>query len=260
MESLDYRLGGAADEPPVTFLHGFTQRKESWDELIGLLPAQQCWLTVDLPGHGSSPPELATMSLAGRAVVALWDQLGIERSHLVGYSLGGRLALWIAAHYPSRVQSLTAISSHAGLPELSRPMRRQEDQALADEIEARGVEWFAAKWAELPIFAGLKLREPEFIAMLQKLRLSNSATGLAASLRGMGGGTTEPFWDRLGEIEAPTLLLAGTLDAPYIAYAEELARSIPRAIVQIVNRAGHVVHLEQPERTAELLAVHLSKR
>src|SRR3981081_168130 len=109
---LAYRVGGQG--PPVTFLHGFTQRGDSWDELIGLLPPRWRWITVDLPGHGDSPDAGATMPDAGDALLDTWNNLDIGRSHLVGYSLGGRLALWLAAHHPDRLLSLVTIGAHAG--------------------------------------------------------------------------------------------------------------------------------------------------
>ena len=69
-----------------------------------------------------------------------------------------------------------------------------------------------------------------------------------------------PFWERLGAIQAPTLVLAGAEDPPYIAFAKRLAAIIPRSRAVVVPEAGHAVHLEQPEATARLLSDHLSSR
>ena len=78
----------------MTFVHGFTQRGASWEELWSLLPDGRRLVAVDLPGHGDSPDTGATLPEAARALTETWDALGITESALVGYSLGGRLALY----------------------------------------------------------------------------------------------------------------------------------------------------------------------
>lgn len=257
MLAYDLRGEGA----PITFLHGFAQRGSSWEDQIASLPPGWQALSVDLPGHGpaSKDEAAASMGAASEALLALWDELGRPRSHLVGYSLGGRLALHVAAHHPERIASLVAVSSHAGLAESVRPERRRGDDELADRIERQGVAWFSEYWAALPLFAGLARRGSEFRAVLDGMRRTNREAGLAASLRGMGAGATEPFWDRLGSITAPTLLVAGAEDEKYVAMAELLQRHIPGSCLAIVPGAGHSVHLERPDDFARLLASHLAR-
>jgi 2-succinyl-6-hydroxy-2,4-cyclohexadiene-1-carboxylate synthase len=252
---LHYLLRGRGET--VTLLHGFTQRGSSWDEVTSLLPPRWSFLTPDLPGHGESGDGGATMEESGAALVDLWDQLGVARTHLVGYSLGGRLALHTASLHPDRIASLVTIGAHAGFTGEARERRLEEDRALADEIERRGVEWFAEDWATRPLFAGLARRGPAYLEGVQARRRENRAGGLAASLRGMGGGATDPFWDRLNRITAPTLLVAGAEDERYVAMAARLAGEIPGAETAIVPDASHVVHMEQPGAFAALLARHL---
>lgn len=241
----------------VTLLHGFTQSGESWDELGELLAPRWRWITVDLPGHGRTGDAGATMPEAALAVVSLWDRLRISRSHLVGYSLGGRLALWLAAHHPDRLLSLTTIGAHAGLTGDVRRRRQEQDAALASRIEAEGVERFVDEWSALPLFAGLARRGPAYLEHVRRWRLGNTAAGLAASLGGMGAGATEPFWTRLPAISVPTLLVAGAEDPRYIDAARDLAGRIHQSRVVVVPDAGHTVHLEQPEAFARLLRAHL---
>jgi 2-succinyl-6-hydroxy-2,4-cyclohexadiene-1-carboxylate synthase len=233
----------------VTCLHGFSQHGDSWDEVAALVPGSRRWLT----------PDLRATTLAGQAaeVLALWEHEGVERSHLVGYSQGGRVALRTAAAHPERLLSLTVIGAHAGLDDGARPARLAEDRALADRIEREGVDWFAAYWAARPLFAGLRRRGPAFLARLDAARRRNDAAHLAATLRGLGAGATEPFWDRLGRIDAPTLVVAGAEDGRYVELAARLRDAIPGAEVAIVPEAGHAVHLEQPVAFATLLAAHL---
>jgi 2-succinyl-6-hydroxy-2,4-cyclohexadiene-1-carboxylate synthase len=234
----------------VTCVHGFSQHGDSWAELRALVPGERRWLAPDL--------EAATLREAEAELLGLWDREGVERTHLVGYSQGGRVALFVAAGHPGRLCSLTTIGAHAGLEGEARALRRAADDALAARIEREGVDWFAAHWARLPLFAGLARRGPSFLGRLDAERRRNDPARLAAALRGMGAGATEPFWDRLGGIDVPALVVAGAEDERYVAFARRLATAIPNAEVAIVPEAGHAVHLERPVAFAALLAVHLS--
>lgn len=237
----------------MTFLHGFTQRGASWEELWSLLGDGRRLVAVDLPGHGDSPEGAATLPETARALAATWDALGVAESALVGYSLGGRAALFAAAALSHRVTHLVTIGAHAGFEGDARQRRLETDEALARRIETEGVEWFASYWAGQPIFAGLRGRGPERLAAYDRMRRANRASGLAASLRGMGGAAEPPFWDRLPAITAPALLLAGEHDEPYIELAHRLRSLIPGSRLGIVPGAGHPAHLEQPERVAALV-------
>jgi 2-succinyl-6-hydroxy-2,4-cyclohexadiene-1-carboxylate synthase len=236
----------------VTCLHGFSQHGDSWDELAGLVGGRFRWLKPDL--------QATTLEDAVDEVLGVWEREGIRRSHLIGYSQGGRLALRLACGHPERLLTLTTIGAHAGLEGATRRDRRAEDLALAGRIEQEGVEWFASHWASLPIFRGLARRGPVYLERLDASRRSHRAAELAAVLRGLGPGVTPPFWDRLPLIEASTLIVAGVEDPPYVEYARRLAAAIPRSRVAIVPAAGHAAHLEQPAATARLVADHLSSR
>src|SRR5437762_318775 len=89
----------------VTPLHGFTLTGASWDELVAKMPAGCKWIAPNLRGHGFAPTSPATMDDCAADLVALWNDLGIERSHVVGYSMGGRLALHVAVRLPERTKS-----------------------------------------------------------------------------------------------------------------------------------------------------------
>lgn len=230
----------------------------SWDEQRSLLGPGWRVLAPDLPGLGESLAAEATMAAAASGLVALWDRLDVQRTHLVGYSMGGRLALYVAAHHPDRVASLLTIGAHAGLEGGERERRLSADLALAERVEREGIEWFAGYWAAQPLFAGLARRGPEYVAELDHRRRALDARGVAASLRGMGAAATDPFWDRLDAIGCPCTFVAGAEDYRYAAFAGRLAGAVPDSQVRLVPQAGHAAHLEQPYGFAGILQAHLA--
>jgi len=263
LEGADVRLNYfvEGDGPAVTLLHGFTQSGRSWREVIATMPAGWRWIVPDLRGHGETrlqPGAPCTMDACTADLEMLWDHLGIDRTHLVGYSMGGRLALNVAARRPERLISLLTVGAHAGLEGEARESRRQGDEALAQRIEKDCLEAFINYWTALPLFAGLERRGPSFIAQVHAERMRNTTAGLAASLRGMGAGEMEPLWDQLGRVMLPSTFVAGQLDHGYVASARRLESIVPNSRVEIVLRAGHAVHQERPEAFARALAAHLA--
>jgi len=255
---LNYEVIGEGS--PVTLLHGFTQSGQSWREVISMMPAGRRWVVPDLRGHGATrvrPGAPYTMEACTEDLVRLWDSLGIARSHLVGYSMGGRLALHVAATRPERILSLLTIGAHAGLDEEAREGRRRGDESLAQRIETDGLEAFVNYWSSLPMFESLERRGPSFVAQVRAARMENHVAGLAESLRGMGAGAMRPVWNELGRVKVPCTFVAGQLDHGYAASARRLAESVPDGRVVIVQRAGHTVHQERPEAFSRLLLAHL---
>jgi 2-succinyl-6-hydroxy-2,4-cyclohexadiene-1-carboxylate synthase len=263
LEAGDARLSYfvAGDGPPVTLLHGFTQSSRSWREVMAHMPEGWRWIVPDLRGHGETQIKqdaACSMDACAVDIVRLWDELGVERSHLVGYSMGGRLALHLAARHPDRLLSLLTIGAHAGLEEDAREGRRRGDEGLAERIQKDGVEAFVNYWGSLPLFAGLERRGPAYVAEVRAERMRNHVAGLACSLRGMGAGAMQPLWDDLAHVKFPCTFVAGQLDHGYVASARRLAATVPHARFEIVPRAGHAAHQERPDAFARLLASHLA--
>jgi len=256
---LNYFVEG--EGTPVTLLHGFTQSGRSWHEVISAMPSGRRWVVPDLRGHGETrtrPGAPCTMDACTADLEMLWDLLGIGRTHLVGYSMGGRLALHVAARRPERLLSLLTIGAHAGLDEEARAGRLMGDEALARRIEQDGLEAFVNYWGGLPLFAGLERRGPSFVAQVRAERMGNTVAGLACSLRGMGAGVMRPLWEDLARVSVPCTFVAGQLDHGYVASARRLAASVPNGRIEVVLRAGHSVHQERPEAFARVLAGHLA--
>ena len=136
-----------------------------------------------------------------------------------------------------------------------REERRRADAELADRIEAIGVEAFAEEWGAQALFAG---QEARVAAAAHADRLRNTATGLAAALRGLGTGVMEPLWGRLGELAMPVTLVVGERDAKFRAIAERMAPAIAGSRIELVAGSGHAAQLERPEAVAAAIAAAIS--
>jgi 2-succinyl-6-hydroxy-2,4-cyclohexadiene-1-carboxylate synthase len=231
--------------PPLVLLHGFTQTRQSWRRTVAALDGRYRAVVPDLPGHGQMS-ERRPASLA--ATLAYLRALVDEPHLLAGYSMGGRIALHAALARPERVRRLVLLGASPGLADpAEREEHRRADDALADRIEAIGVEAFAEEWGRLPLWEG----QPDRVrAAANADRLRNTPAGLADALRGLGTGALEPLWDRLGELPMPVVLIAGERDAKFRAIAEQMAERIPDARVEVVPGAGHAAHLERPDLVA----------
>jgi 2-succinyl-6-hydroxy-2,4-cyclohexadiene-1-carboxylate synthase len=235
--------------PAVLLLHGFTHTGASWEPVVAALGERYRALAPDIRGHGQATE---TVPVTLGAVLADLERLaGTDEFILVGYSMGGRIALHAVLAMPGQVERLILIGASPGIRERAeREARRSADEALAGEIEGMTIEAFAARWAQTPVLAG---PPSEVLARAQADRLRNRPAGLARALRGLGTGALPSLWERLGELAIPVTLVAGERDERFRGLAREMAARIPDAEVLVVPEAGHAVHLEKPERVAGII-------
>ncbi len=265
IRGLSYHIAVHGDwtrEPAVVLLHGFGGSSEDWETLIpSVRAAGLAVLAPDLIGHGRTAapedPSRYALDEAALDLEAMLRELNVDRAHWLGYSMGGRLALRFALQHPGRVASLTLESASAGIGDSgARLRRRASDDALANRIEERGIEWFADYWSAVPLFETQRELPAATRAALHARRLRNSAAGLARSLRGMGQGVQDYLGGRLASIACKALLIAGERDPKYVEVSRRLAEAIPRSICRIIPAVGHTVHLEAPEAFARILVLH----
>ena len=245
-----YCFRGNRDKPLILFLHGFMGDSNEFNEVIALLSAQFCCLTVDLPGHGKTRvlggDECYTMSNTAQALINLLEQLNVKQCFLVGYSMGGRLALYLNLHFPQCFSKVVIESASPGLKtQGDRVERTQRDIELAQELEKSNFSSFLSNWYEQPLFVSLK-KHPEFKSLIAS-RLQNNPLELAKSLRNMSTGCQPYLWEELKKNRNPLLLLVGEYDAKFIAINSEMARLCKSAKLEIVNNCGHNIHFENPK-------------
>jgi len=233
----------------LVLLHGFTQTGRSWQPVLHALAARYRAVAPDLPGHGDfaqrKPASFAACDAYLRA-------LARDRIAVAGYSMGGRIALHAALSLGDRIERLVLIGASPGIADpAARAARAAADAALADRIEAIGLQAFVREWSAQPLFAGM----PRGVAELADAdRMRNTASGLATALRGLGTGAMPSLWERLGELTLPVELVVGERDERFRAIAERMKAALPDARLRIVAGAGHAVQLEAPDAVVEVLA------
>lgn len=209
-------------------------------------------IAYDNRGSGSSdkPDEPYSTALFAEDAVSLLDALGVERAHVLGFSMGGMIAQEVALGFPERVDHLVLACTHCGLrhsdppvPEAARAFQLETD-SWAERIRALAPFAFAPGYPE---------REPlAFDAFVAK-KISEEQP-LFAYKRQLAASVRHDANDRLHRIEAPTLVLTGSEDSVIPASnSVRLAEAIPTATLKIIEGAGHLFFAEKPEDTQTIL-------
>lgn len=244
---LHYHDQGSTDCPSLCFLHGFMGSVEDWTPIVEAMSDDVHCLRVDLPGHGGSidrPDHLYTMEGATQALADVLDDAGVESCTFIGYSMGGRLALYFSLFHPSRVQRLVLESASPGIDSNdARARRRTLDAERATRIRD-DLRSFLEDWYRQPLFSSLQRHD--LVEEMVARRGTNDADELACALTGLSPGRQPSLWEHLGEVSVPTLVMTGELDEKYEQITKKESRRIEHAQRVVVPRAGHNVHAERP--------------
>lgn len=260
---ITYCSTGPPHQRPILFLHGFMGNCDAFAAVIAQLAEQYgCW-AVDIPGHGQTRVagglDSYRMETVAQGIVQFLDAQGTVPCALVGYSMGGRLALYLALQFPDYFSRVVLESASPGLQTAAeRAQRRQRDEQLAQALETMDFPKFLNRWYGQPLFDSLRAHA-DFEQMLAS-RLSNDPQALARSLRGMGTGSQPSLWPPLSTICTPLLLVVGSLDAKFIAINRTMAALCDSAHLEIVQGCGHNVHVENPAVFAQTVSQFLAHR
>ena len=239
----------------IVSLHGFTGESSDFDLVREFLPAHARLNAPDLPGHGSRrhQRDLRDYSIeAHRALIT--EAATTQQITLLGYSLGGRLALHWALAHPERIARLILIGASPGLATpAEREERRLGDATLADFIRTRGLDAFFKYWHNQTFFQPLLGLPEERLRPILERRHRNDPEGLALSLDNVGTGTLPYLWPRLKELLCPVDLVTGEHDEKFTRLSREMGVHLPKARLSVIEGAGHAVHLERPGDVAMLL-------
>ncbi len=241
----------------LVLLHGFVGGSWSYHDVIALLGHSRDLIVPTLTYHeADSSVPLLNQDFAGEVERLACDiaEAGAERIDLVGYSMGGRLALGLAIAHPELVRKLVLLSSRRGLDcPLERERRRQADDVWADLLERDGLDAFLDRWWSQPIFRTLSTPPSERLKAEVQQRRKHRHFGLAAALRRFGLGNQPSYASEVRGLALPVTLVAGELDEKFVSLSRQLATELPQSRCLVVEGAGHHLLLEAPARVARII-------
>jgi pimeloyl-ACP methyl ester carboxylesterase len=264
--------GPGTGAPTAVYLHGLGGTATNWTDLAGLLAGHADGLAIDLPGFGLSPPTSSPdyrMATQAQAVATILDERGGPPVHLLGNSMGGGIALLLAAARPDLVRTLTLISP--AMPDLRPDVRRLSDARMALAIlpwigrsAKRSLAQATARDQVLRMldlcFAEphrvsderIALAEAELLELMTTPwagRASNTAAG--AIFREWVVPASRSLWTVAGRVRVPSLVVWGARDRVIgVRKAPRTARSLPAGRLLVLPRTGHTAQMERPVTVA----------
>lgn len=244
----------AGDGEPVIFLHGFGLDSAMWDPQWQAFAHRYRVIRYDLRGYGrSSLPEGPYSHIDDLA--ALVDVLGVKPAHMIGLSMGGRIALRAVERDPALVRSLTlvdtALDGHAWSDDwLLRWRRMREASKRGDDAAARGL------WWQHPLFDPVRERAAA-AALMQTMIARYSGWHWRHQDPDTGNSAPAP---RMPAMSVPALIVVGERDLPdFQLIAQRVAAEMPKAVLHRIAHTGHMANMEAPVEFNELVLQHLAR-
>ena len=234
---LNIKKIGESHNPPFIFLHGLMGEGEDWYELAKYFSDKYYCLLVDLPGHGKSTSEVSGFKALAKLILDSVNQN--DKLNVIGYSMGGRVALYLILNFPNLFNKAVIESASPGIQSQNeREKRYKSDLDLFSNI--RGFRSFLEEWYENPIFGDLKgLKEP-----IIERKLENDPIRLKKTIKALSVGIQPNFWERIKKLKVPTLYLSGEKDLKYTQIGKDLAKLSPAITNKVINNSGHITHLQ----------------
>ncbi len=243
-------ITGSPANPCLFLLHGFLGCKEDFEPLLPKLTENFCCVAIDLPGHGAATEIRRSWPAMAEYLGSLQARFSPDRpSYLYGYSLGGRIALYAALHFPNSWHKVVLASASAGLAEASaRAERRRSDEAIARQLRQENLDFgeFLQAWYRQKIFRGLE-NSGGFREMLQRRQIGNPRS-LATALEDFSLGSQPYLGDLLAQSSMQLLLLAGELDPKFVRVQKQLIALYPPARLEILAGCNHNLQAQWPDR------------
>jgi len=249
---------GSRNNPGLILLHGFLGSPEDWLPIAEKLSRSYFCMLPDLPGHGKTPasalPFETQMELFARSIETMQ---GTSPSFLAGYSMGGRIALYLALRFPHLFRKTVIISASPGLKtEEERQTRKESDERLALNIE-ENFESFLREWYDQPLFASLKNNLA--FAKTFAARKMNSPEQAALALRTLGTGNQPSLWSELADFRHPMSFFAGEKDGKYVEIGRQMVNLCSCSDLDIFPQCGHTLHIENRELFIDRLLFSLTR-
>jgi pimeloyl-ACP methyl ester carboxylesterase len=255
-----YEVAGSGD--PIVLVAGTGYPGATWlPELVGRLAQRHTVLTFDHRGTGATPigkDRLTTRQMAADAV-GLMDVLGLPAAHVVGHSMGGRVAQWMALDAPGRTRTLTLAASGSGQWNPDKPVTRGIPVHSALDLVEHGYEQYMRDHIRATFFTPeFAEAHPERVEWLIDAFWSHRPT-LEAYLRHIVARQEHETTARLGELTLPTFILIGDRDTHeggtgvHWDASEFLLRQLPNAVRRVMHGATHGYFWQQPEASGDAL-------
>ena len=261
MIEFKYKTYGDKNTKPLLLLHGFMGESADYDSLASKLQNTFYCIVIDLPGHGqtkSSDDADYTIEKTSDAVIGLLQKLQINKPHLYGYSMGGRIAFYLLTHYPNVFDKSIIESSSPGLKtEDEKKERKQKDLLLVKRMRMQSLKLFLQDWYNLELFSTIDKQSESFQTMLTQ-KSKNNIAKLALSLQYAGTGVMPSLWDMLESIQTDVLLITGAFDNKYKNIAQEITTKHSNFTHQIIDDASHNVHFEYEDKCCEKIRDFMS--
>jgi 3-oxoadipate enol-lactonase len=242
--NLDYRDEGAGI--PIILVHAFPLNQTMWDEQVAALKNHCRVITLDLRGFGESGSldEPYTIDQMASDVRGLMYALDIDRAVLAGLSMGGYVSLAFYRNYPEAVRALVLADTRASADTHEARERRLQSAAKA---EREGAQAIADDMTALLLGRSTIENRPDIVRRVRAMIEANSPQAIAAAQRSISERRDSTYI--LAAIDFPTLILVGSEDAlTPVAEAEALRNAIPGSRMQVIESAGHLSNIEQPDR------------
>ncbi len=252
---LAYSVEGPDGAPPIVLLHALATSSALW---LPQLPAWSCSFRVvriDLPGHGASPvlEDACTLADFAREIIAVLDELNIDKAAVVGLSLGGMVAQACALEFPARCSALVLAHTGARTDPKVRHMWDEritqcETQGLPAQVASILGRWFPPDFATA---------SPLTLAWVADQIPRTSPQGYAAAIAAI---QQLDHMDRLRDIDVPVLVIAGELDmAVPASVARLMAEQISNAQLVVMPGVAHLGNVQAPVLFTETAGVFLNK-
>jgi 2-succinyl-6-hydroxy-2,4-cyclohexadiene-1-carboxylate synthase len=248
----------------ILFLHGFTGSSEDWLPIFDQFPDKYNLFALDIVGHGKSDspadPNYYNIESMVNQIKYVKDHLTKNKIFLVGYSMGGRVALSYAVAHPDDIKGLVLESATAGFKnDQEREKRYQNDLKLVEFIQTHSLDEFIELWTDQELFNTQRRFSNDKLKTLRRKRAAGSKIGYANSLKGFSTGIMPPLHDKLKKFPVKVLLISGDLDTKFTGLNARMAKKFFKAKHKIVKNSGHNTHLEEPKRYIEIVTNYLGQ-
>ena len=248
---LNHDVQGRPDAPPVFLGGSLGTTLAMWDGLADALAQDYRVVRFDTRGHGSSPTPAGPYTMTGLAadVVALADELGIDRFAYVGLSLGGGIGQTLAVEHPERLASLVLCCT---APTFGDPETWRERSA---RVTAEGMDWLVESTRKRWFTPDFLESDPAAAKRILDMLAHTSPVGYAACCDAL---STYDLTDRLGDISTPTRVVTAAQDPvtpPEVTRL--LADGITGADQVVIEDAAHLVNIARPDAFREAVTAHL---